>query len=652
MRTFGSVGPPILKYWLIFCAFCNWAGWILSTFHRLNRWGYTIAFGIGVPLMLIWASITHGPGFKVPQRMKLRRRFTRLCPAIFLIFAVLTFLSGALYPANNYDALAYRAPRVMHWLAAEHWHWIHTAFQRVNTRGCGIEWVSAPIITFTRSDWLLFLATLISFCLLPGLLFGCLTRLGVKLRVAYVWMWLLPLGSCFLLQAGTVCNDLFAATFVLAGVYYALRARLEGRIQDAWMALLATGLATGVKANAIPLLLVCVVILAGCWRLLMSRLVMTLVVGLLALLCSFAPTALLNYKYCGDWTGGAAERLEFRAKQQWVRPLGNIAFLISYHLNPPIDPFAVYWNQHVAPQLGPQRFRKALRENFLDGDSIFRLDELQTDSAGLGLALSGMLALSALAALRMQRVRVRRHGQKVENERFFHWLNFNFMSDPIGRMRALVLVASGIAFLFMMKTSFVSCIGRLLCPYYALLVVPLLLPTGQAIVVRHRMWKVGVIVLAVLSAAPLLLRPERPLIPVRPILAMLHDAGWNGPLLSRVERVFSVYSQRGDAFMPALQELPSDTQVLGLVTYDDPESTLWKPFGARRIIHVCAEDTAQDLRSRGIRYILVGKVRFPLVFTESFEDWLSRMNAEVVKELPLALRAADGPKPWYIVRLR
>jgi hypothetical protein len=219
-------------------------------------------------------------------------------------------------------------------------------------------------------------------------------------------------------------------------------------------------------------------------------------------------------------------------------------------------------------------------------------------------------------------------------------------------MRAFVLAASGVAFLFMMKTSFVSCIGRLLCPYYALLVVPLLLPAGQALVLRHRIWKLGVILLAVLSAAPLVLRPERPLVPVRPTLALLHRAGWNGPLLSRVERVFSVYSQRGDAFTPALEALPSDAQVLGLVTYDDPESTLWKPFGARQIIHVCPEDTGEDVRNRGIRYILVGKARFPLVFTESFEGWLSRMDAEVVKELPLALRAADGPKPWYIVRLR
>jgi hypothetical protein len=308
----------------------------------------------------------------------------------------------------------------------------------------------------------------------------------------------------------------------------------------------------------------------------------------------------------------------------------------------------VYWNQHIAARLGPEKLRKAFNENFLD--FVFTLEELQTDNAGLGLGLGALLALSALAAIRLRRSVACEHGERVENNRFFHWPRF--LLDRTCRMRVFVFAASGIAFLFMMKTSFVSCIGRLLCPYYALLIVPLLLPVGQALVVRHRIWKLGVIVLAVLSAAPLLLRPERPLIPIHPILSALQTAGWHGPFMARAERVFSVYSRRGDAFAPALKELPSDTQVLGLVTYDDPESTLWKPFGVRQIIHVCAEDTAQDVRNRGIRYILVGKIRFQQNFTESFEAWLARMDAEVVKELPLALRAADGPTPWYIVRLR
>jgi hypothetical protein len=562
---------------------------------------------------------------------------------------VLTFLSGALYPANYYDALAYRLPRVMHWLAAERWHWIHTSFQRLNVRGCGFEWVSAPIIAFT-GDRLLFLVSEVSFCLLPGLLFGCLSRLGVKRRVAYEWMWLLPLAACFLLQAGTLGNDLFSAVFVLAGVYYGLRARQEGTIKHVWMALLAGGLATGVKANTIPLLLVWVIILAGCWRLLRTRLMTTLAVGLLALACSFAPTALLNCKYCGDWTGAVAEHLPLKANRPWVRPLGNAGILLLYNLNPPLAPFAPYWNQHIAPRIGSEKLRKAFNDSFMTDSVLFTLEELQTDSAGLGLGLCALLGLSALAAIRLQPSPAHAKDQREKNSRFIHWPRL--LLDSTTRMRVLVFGAAWLGFLVMIETSFVKSLPRLLCPYYVLLIAPILLPAQHVFIVRSRIWRLVVILVALLCAIPLLIRPERPLIPIQPILGALRKAGWNGRFLARAERVFLIYSQRGDAFSPALQALPANTQVLGLVTFDDPESTLWKPFGARRIRHVCPEDTAQELRARGIQYVLVGKIRFQSIFAESFEDWLARIDAEVVQDLPLALRAADGPTPWYIVRLR
>ena len=88
---------------------------------------------------------------------KQRRRFRRTFPLAFLILALLAILGGALHPPSNYDALAYRVPRVLHWLAEGQWHWIYTDFQRVNTRACGIEWLSAPLIAFTKTDRLLFL---------------------------------------------------------------------------------------------------------------------------------------------------------------------------------------------------------------------------------------------------------------------------------------------------------------------------------------------------------------------------------------------------------------------------------------------------------------------------------------------------------------
>jgi len=40
-------------------------------------------------------------------------------------------------------------------------------------------------------------------------------------------MWLVPTGYCFLLQAGSISNDLFGAVFAMAAVDFALRARQE-----------------------------------------------------------------------------------------------------------------------------------------------------------------------------------------------------------------------------------------------------------------------------------------------------------------------------------------------------------------------------------------------------------------------------------------
>ena len=72
----------------------------------------------------------------------------------------------------------------------------------MNDRACGIEWLTAPLLLFTRCDRALFLLNFIPFLLLPGLVFSVFRRLGVRARVAWHWMWLLPTGYIFLLQAG------------------------------------------------------------------------------------------------------------------------------------------------------------------------------------------------------------------------------------------------------------------------------------------------------------------------------------------------------------------------------------------------------------------------------------------------------------------
>ena len=76
----------------------------------------------------------------------------------------------------------------------------HTEFQRLNTRAAGFEWVCAPVIALTKTDRPLFLINVISFLLMPGLVFSllrnrCARAGGVALDVAGTDGLLLPAAS-------------------------------------------------------------------------------------------------------------------------------------------------------------------------------------------------------------------------------------------------------------------------------------------------------------------------------------------------------------------------------------------------------------------------------------------------------------------------
>ena len=88
------------------------------------------------------------------------------------------------------------------------------------------------MILFTHTDRFLFLINWISYLLLPGLIFSVFTRLQVRPRVAWWWMWFLASGWCFALQAGSVDNDSLAAVYILAAVDLALRAREKKSAAD------------------------------------------------------------------------------------------------------------------------------------------------------------------------------------------------------------------------------------------------------------------------------------------------------------------------------------------------------------------------------------------------------------------------------------
>lgn len=71
---------------------------------------------------------------------------------------------------------------------------------------------------------------------------------------------------------------------------------------------------------------------------------------------------------------------------------------------------------------------------------------------------------------------------------------------------------------------------------------------------------------------------------------------------SRLLNSYTIKGSRANVFAPIIAALPADASVLGFYADNYPESSLWKPFGARRILHVKRSDSPDAIRQRGIKY--------------------------------------------------
>ena len=627
--------PTAILIWVWFCACLNCVGWTLSALHQLNAAGYLVALLIGFVAFVAWWKQTFGRIFLHISWRKLKHRFRRPFPLAFLILAAMAFLGGAMYGPSNYDALAYRIPRVLHWLAAGQWHWIHTIFPRINTRSCGIEWVSAPVMALLGTDRWLFLINFISFLLLPGLVFSMFTRLGVRRRVAWYWMWIVPTGYGFLLQAGSVGNDLFGAIFALAAVDFALRANRSRRPRDFFASLLAAALMTSAKTNNLPLLLPWAVAILPSLGWMRRRTLMILAVGVWALLASALPTLVLNFKYCGDWSGLALETSGLKNDPVFMAGANTVLLAIENFV-PPVFPLAGQWNQ-CAERMMPAGLGERLQQTILWPDSKLQLPEMQMEeNAGLGFGVCVLLLASMVAAV-------------------FAGRNQPSDTRPGDRARlwqTCVRLAPIVSLVALMTQSHMGDNSRLFIAYYAFLLPPVLAGNGPERVVTRRWWQLSAFAVFIMAAGLLVVSPARPLFPALTLVEKLQARRPDSHPLARMREVYSVYRGRNDGFAPARAALPPDLKVLGMVTFDDPETSLWRPFGSRRVEHVGPHDTAADLKRRGIEYVLIKGEILGQWFQCPLDDWLKRMNAQVIQTLPLNLRASRGALDWYLVKLQ
>jgi hypothetical protein len=666
---------PFVRLWLWISAFASLAGWGLSAAGQLNRTGYAVCVGVAAIIFFLPRWKKHST-FNIQHRTssegarvgnvgrwmldvecstflkKSFRRFRRLLPFCFAALAVLIFLGGTIHAPGNYTGLAYRTGRVLQWLSHGHWFWIDTEDFRMNDRACGIEWLSAPILLFTNSTRGLFLINFLPFLLLPGLIFSVFTQLGVRARVAWHWMWLLPTGYNFILQAGGIANDTFPTVYALAAVDFGLRAWKSRRPADLWHSILAAALLTGAKASNLPLLLPWAILFFPLVPLLRKKIASTALVVLLAAAVSFLPTAILNVHYLGDWSGLSIERTGMAMKNPVVGVWGNALLLLLDNFTPPLFPFAGWWNAHALVLL-PHFISAPMIANFEPG--FLWLGELPTeDWAGIGFGLSVLLAISAAAnfsrivgALASRR-RVARPG----------------IAESAGGtpalpgcvipviFRRLILIAPCLALLaFCMKSGMVTP-NRLIAPYYPLLLPLLLVGAGQSQIVRRVCWRAltgGVLILAFVV---LILTPDRPLWPAQTILSGLAARHPNQHLISRALDVYAIYAKRSDPLADVRTLLPPDAQAVGFIgAEDDCDISLWLPLGSRRVEHFRLSDAPERFRQEQIKYAVVGGLNLQLRGM-TLDAWLQKTGAEVVASTNATQKVSEGPQAWFVVRFK
>ena len=633
----GSPGRPpdalflrFVKGWIWLSALAGLAGWSLSALGQLNRTGYALFFAAVAGILFAYRRCWD---WGTPRWGKFLRRFRRPLPGAFAGLAALVLLGSCLYAPSNYTGLNYHLGRVLQWLAHGQWCWIHTPNNRMNFAGCAFEWLTTPVVLFTNSDRALFLVNFIPFLFLPGLIFSVFTRLGVRRRVAWYWMWLLPTGYNFLLQSGSIGNDVFSVTYALAAIDFACRAWESRRIRDAWISLLAIALMTGTKPVSLPLLLPWVILMIPLWPVLRRHWLATLPVAVLGGLISFLPIALMNELHCGDWLARSIELLPRVIHQPSTGVLGNAIQLLLGNFAPPVFPAAAWWNQHAAAFL-PHSLAAALKTDF-DGPVCY-VGELPTeDYTGLGFGVSLLLVVSVLGSI---------------------WVGGNAPQTPVNGpiprwLCRCVQIAVWIALLTYSLKSGICTAARLVAPYYLLLVPLWLTGAGHSSIIRRGWWRVMAGVVPALALVVLVLSPDRPLWPAKTLLSKVLVRHPGQAAAARALEVYTIYSKRNDALAGVRALLPPDLKTVGFIgDGDDCDISLWRPFGSRQVVHFLLTDPPALLRSN-VSYVVVGGWNLG-ANKLSLDHWLRWNGARLVAATNATVKIVEGPQFWYVTRFR
>jgi len=616
-----------LALWILLAAWSSLSGWCLSAFGYLRPAGIVFSYSLFFGGLFLFRSHFQVKGGRAGWRI-VRSRFW--APRIWLLLAVLAFVGGMTHAPNNYDYLTYRFPRVLYWSWDHAWSWVSTVDQRMNYSATGFEWLMVPLFILFKTDRLFFLINFISYLLLPGVIFSVFSGLGISKRISWWWMWVLPCGYCYILQAASTGNDSFAALYFLASLHYLFQAKASSAVKNLILSCLAIALMTGAKASNLPLILPWLTLLffqRGC-LFEKSRPVMIAVILMVAAAVSFLPMALLNIHFTGDYAGDPTNQGRIKVSNPVAGFLGNSLQMAKDNLAPPILPRPVHWESKL-----PAQFKAYLLSDFPRLD--LHWGELQIEEeAGVGLGIFLFAGLFIVGGM----------GARVAEPGLIAARN----------SQALWIVGAGaVAWSAYMSKMGSEATSRLIAAYYPLLIAGILVMVAlDGRIVRRRVFRWGGF-LAMLSALPLLiLCPARPLFPVEAVSNLMTKSHVPVEIVARYNRVYSVYAARSDALKELIASIPPGERAIGLVRGgDDAEVALWRPFGARKVIEVRPEDSLEEVKARGIHFVVVSQDALTRGYQMPITSLMAKWSASLVAEKNMILLVRVGPEMWYLLSL-
>ena len=624
-----------IRLYLLWAVTCVLTGWILSALRGLTLGGYAVLLPL-VMLGLMW--LTRTVEAATPPRAPrqwgrvLLRRFRRPLPLIYLLLLVLVLVGAISCAPNNYDGLTYRLPRMLNWLSHRGWNWIFTNNERMNYSGTSWEWMALPLLAL-RTDRALFLINAVGFILLPGLIFSVFWRTGVARRTAWVWMWILSTAFGYVMQAGSIGNDLMGAVFCLISVHYGLRARRSGRVEEIWLAGLAAAILTGIKTSNLPLLLPCLVAVAPALKCLRRRWAAGILITVIALVISILPTVGLNQKYTGSWTGDPDDSTKMQIRDPVAGLLGNSLLLGQQLFMPPFLPGVPNVNAWLKQNL-PDSWKRRL-ENGFPRYFMGRLNELpQEEGASLGLGIT-LLLLAVVFITPWQRA--------GKNQ---------FAGTRKWKISSIGLVAWVASLFFMLKMGSEAS-ARLMLPYYPLGVIPILMLPGQDRLARRAGWR-RLAELVSLSVLPsLMLTPARPLWPAQTVSQWLAHHHPESALTRRLATVYSCYQNRNDLLAPLRIQLPEDATKVGFIAGENnSDYSLWRPLGHRQVVHLWEGTPQSVVLPPDVEWIVVRHDIWPQVADVPLETWAARHRFEIVSSISIQSFASAREESWCLLRIR